>query len=71
MRTCIYLVSELRSWLDLQDIDGDTIGSIRRACFVPWDSKWNSIVRDETAKREKSPPPKQNPIHPKPRKKKP
>jgi hypothetical protein len=47
------LVTELRQWLDSQDIHGDNIGSIRRQCFLPWDSPWNALVRDETAKREK------------------
>ena len=48
------LGAELRQWLNLQDINGDTIGSIRRQCFVPWDSPWNGLVRDETAAREKT-----------------
>lgn len=46
------LKTELRKWLDTQDITGDNIGDIRRQCFVPWDSAWNSLVRDETAARE-------------------
>lgn len=46
---------ELRRWLDLQTITSDNIGSIRRRCFMPWDSAWNALVRDETAMREKSP----------------
>lgn len=48
------LGAELRQWLNAQDINGDTIGTIRRQCFVPWDSSWNALVRDETAEREKS-----------------
>lgn len=48
------LGTELRKWLDQQDINGDTIGSIRRQCFVPWDSYWNGLVRDETAERERT-----------------
>jgi hypothetical protein len=49
------LTQELADWLDTQTIDGDNIGDIRRDCFVPWDSKWNEIVRNETAAREKRP----------------
>lgn len=43
---------ELRNYLDTLKIDGDNIGEIRRSLFVPWDSSWNGIVRDETALRE-------------------
>ncbi len=43
---------ELIDWLDSQYVTSDNIGEIRRACSVPWDSDWNAIVRDETAKRE-------------------
>lgn len=46
------LVEQLKKWLDIQSITSNTIGNIRRQCCVPWDSEWNSIVRDETAKRE-------------------
>ena len=49
------LGAELRQWLNSQDIHGDSIGNIRRQCFMPWDSAWNALVRDETAEREKSP----------------
>lgn len=49
------LQEELCAWLDKQTITSENIGQIRRACFMPWDSKWNAIVRDETAAREKSP----------------
>lgn len=28
------------------------IGTLRRALFVPWDSRWNAWVRDATAKLE-------------------
>jgi hypothetical protein len=48
------LLPELQAYLDTLTITGDTIGDIRRACFVPWDSQWNGIVRDETAQREKA-----------------
>lgn len=48
------LGAELRQWLNGQDINGGNIGSIRRQCFVPWDSNWNALVRDETAGREKN-----------------
>ena len=47
-----HLMDELRAYLDQQTITGENIGDIRRSCFVPWDSRWNGIVRDETAKRE-------------------
>src|SRR6185503_20843024 len=47
------LIEELKRWLDTQSITSGNIGNIRRQCFVPWDSKWNGIVRDETAIREK------------------
>ena len=43
---------ELTEWLDKVAITSDNIGQIRRECFVPWDSEWNGIVRDETAARE-------------------
>lgn len=46
--------SELRGWLRTQVVNGDTIGGIRRSLFMPWDSGWNGIVRDETAKVEVS-----------------
>lgn len=46
------LQHELRLYLDALAIDGDNIGEIRRRLFVPWDSAWNGIVRDETAMRE-------------------
>lgn len=49
----LYLHRELCVYLDTQDIHGDNIGDIRRDCFVPWDSQWNGIVRDETAERER------------------
>lgn len=48
------LGAELRSWLNKQDITSINIGAIRRACFVPWGSNWNALVRDETSAREKS-----------------
>lgn len=50
------LKQELCQWLDKQIINGETIGDIRRSLFVPWDSEWNGVVRDETAKRELSVP---------------
>jgi len=49
----ISLRDELCQWLNSQDINGETIGSIRRQCFMPWNSEWNALVRDETAAREK------------------
>jgi hypothetical protein len=48
------MLRELRVYLDTQHIDGDNIGSLRRALFVPWQSQWNGWVRDETASRELS-----------------
>ncbi len=48
------LLAELREWLDKQEINPETIGTIRRRCFLPWGSQWNAIVRKETADREKS-----------------
>lgn len=47
------MLPELQAYLDTLTITGDTIGDIRRECFMPWDSEWNGIVRDETAKRER------------------
>jgi RNase P subunit RPR2 len=49
------LAQELAKYLDTLTITGDNIGDIRRECFVPWDSQWNGIVRDETAAREGRP----------------
>jgi hypothetical protein len=48
----LYLRHELCAYLDSLTITGENIGDIRRSCFVPWDSAWNGIVRDETAERE-------------------
>lgn len=50
------LREELCAWLDAQTITSENIGDIRRSCFVPFDSAWNGVVRDETAKREKDTP---------------
>jgi hypothetical protein len=55
-KTTMNLRQELADWLDTQIITGDNIGDVRRACFVPWDSQWNGVVRDETAAREGKPP---------------
>ena len=46
------LQQELADYLDGQPITSANIGGVRRLCFVPWDSEWNKIVRDETAARE-------------------
>jgi len=46
------LRAQLCIWLDTQEITSENIGEIRRACFVPWASSWNAIVKDETAARE-------------------
>lgn len=43
-------------WLDRQSITSENIGDIRRSLFLPWDSEWNSLVRDETATRENKQP---------------
>lgn len=50
------LVWQLTNWLDKQEITSENIGEIRRACFMPWSSGWNAIVREETALRENKPP---------------
>lgn len=50
------LASELRTWLNGQSITSDNIGNIRRLLMMPWDSEWNAIVRDETARREQANP---------------
>lgn len=44
---------ELRAYLDTLAIDSHNIGDIRRSLFVPWESAWNALVRDETAERER------------------
>lgn len=46
------MIQELVTYLDSQSITEDNIGQIRRACFVPWDSEWNAIVRVETGRVE-------------------
>lgn len=46
------LLKELKDYLDTIIITSDNIGQIRYSLFVPWDSKWNTWVRDETALRE-------------------
>ena len=43
---------ELTDYLDTISITSVNIGEIRARLMMPWDSKWNGIVRDETAKRE-------------------
>lgn len=43
---------ELSTYLDTLEITSENVGDIRRSIFVPWDSEWNALVRDETAKRE-------------------
>lgn len=47
-----YLKRELSAYLDQCVITSENIGDIRWSLFVPWDSAWNGIVRDETASRE-------------------
>jgi hypothetical protein len=46
------LRQQLIVYLDSLVITSNNIGDIRRSCFMPWDSAWNAIVRDETAQRE-------------------
>lgn len=46
------LPHELRTYLDTLTITGENIGEIRRSLFLPWDSAWNGLVREETAARE-------------------
>ena len=48
----VYLRKELLAYLDTLTITGENIGDVRRSLFMPWDSAWNGIVRDETAERE-------------------
>lgn len=47
-----YLLREMQAYLDTLTITGDNIGDIRRSLFMPFDSAWNGLVRDETAERE-------------------
>lgn len=47
------LLDELFNYLDQQEITSTNIGDIRRECFMPWDSRWNGIVREQTAARER------------------
>lgn len=42
----------LRAHLDGVTVTSENIGDIRRSLFLPFDSAWNGLVRDETAKRE-------------------
>lgn len=46
------LRGELVQYLDKQTINSNNIGGIRKSCSLPWDSEWNSFVRQETANRE-------------------
>lgn len=47
------LHGEFLTWLNQHEITAENIGDIRRCCFVPWNSSWNSIVREETARRQR------------------
>lgn len=49
------LIDQLRHYLDSKTIDRDNIGAFRERLFMPFNTVWNSIVRDETAKREVPP----------------
>lgn len=53
----VYLLREMQAYLGRLTITGDNIGDIRRSLFMPFDSSWNGLVRDETAKRELPAPP--------------
>ena len=46
------LRQELRDHLDSLNITSENIGSIRRSLFLPFQTSWNGLVRDETAARE-------------------
>jgi hypothetical protein len=49
------LKKELIAFLDDKStppITRKNIGKIRRRLFMPWNSEWNAIVREETAARE-------------------
>ena len=48
----VSLHRELTAYLDGLVMTGENIGDIRRSLFLPWDSAWNGIVRDDTARRE-------------------
>ena len=48
--------NELIIWINQQTITSENIGDIRRSLLLPWNSEWNSIVRDETASRENKQP---------------
>ncbi len=47
-----YLEEELKLYLQGIKITSNDIGDIRRRLFVPWDSKWNGLVRILTAELE-------------------
>lgn len=44
--------SDLFNYLDGLDITSDNIADIRKSLCLPFDCKWNAIVRDQTAARE-------------------
>ena len=50
-----YLERELIAQLKRVKITSKNVGKIRMRLFVPWNSKWNAFVRDETSKRENKP----------------
>ena len=35
---------------EMKLLSNKSIGRLRRFLFVPWDSRWNALVRDLTAK---------------------
>jgi len=47
-----YLETELKNYLSSIKVTSDNIGDIRRSLFVPWNSKWNGLVRDVSAELE-------------------
>ena len=46
------LRQELCDHLDSLNITSENIGEVRRSLFLPFQTSWNGLVRDETAKRE-------------------
>lgn len=46
------LRKQMTAYLDALQITSENIGDIRRSMFMPFDSEWNGIVREETAARE-------------------
>lgn len=49
------LKEEAIIWLDTQKINSENIGAIRWGLMMPFESEWNSFIREETAIRENKP----------------